>query len=696
MRYDYLRSGDSKSGATTSFVLLGVPFQVVANIPIEFLDVRGETRSIIVENPLVSAGKKICKFKTLGELASFGYEKLNRYIRTSYMPKKSFSQIMYEIQLALARFSLKLRGTDFTVFDIKISDLNLSGEANSFLKNYTDAETLGDLYIDYRTMKRDLEGFKNCTDIKKSIKGAMLEFGIRPEISGSLSFNAIQREKEALEKSIIDASGRVFPSITRCAKYSVSKPLSSMDWVSGKQYTQNSECDYTGLLEQIKFEFLTEDELVQRTGISEDALKRIKEGRVLDLETLAELCKFFGEPVQNLVKFKDTESEISNEQIQEYLKEKEKPTIKEETPKETQMKMDEKVETVIHEDTTPREQPQKSVFGAPQKPFDFSPLFEKIRDFNGGNLVEFTREYPISLSTLYNMMYGKMVGYSTIAELAEFFGCKPEDLFVADRDAIEQVYADEISAERKKYFGKEYDYTGLKIKLMEKCLSMSQMMAELNLKRTVYIKICQGEGLGDDVLSKISRYLGCSVSDIVTNRNGFVSSAGTEGVESDTKNVVEPETERIRCDYSGLFRLMRERGISRQKLSKEAIVHGYIFTYQINKGLPISAMYLKRICYYLGCREEDIVKYISTGEVKHESYGSPSIIAGMPSFSDDESSSADASSGVGASGSGKPVGVRPKFYMGKRGFLNTEHDIVRLHREKNHFDSELDAIEKQF
>ncbi len=181
MAYDMLRS-KIKSKGVTIFDKKKIDIKDVFDLPIEFLGLKLKYYDLIKRDINIRSELRFHKINTLGELVNFGYENLSECFYKA-MPHADAKEGIQHIQERLARFALKLKGTDFTVFDIRTSTFTTSNELRKYLdfKNFT---TIGDVYCYgenklYNDMYWKSE-YKASTSLAE-IKSLMWEYGTLPE-----------------------------------------------------------------------------------------------------------------------------------------------------------------------------------------------------------------------------------------------------------------------------------------------------------------------------------------------------------------------------------------------------------------------------------------------------------------------------------------------------------------------------------
>lgn len=182
MSYDYLRSKPGTFGDTI-FDKLGTSFEEVANLPVKYLGLDTNASKLLSEQNIVENGVVSSKFNTLGDIVKFGYKNICNLIESELKYAKFEPEILYDIQYKLAKFALKLNGTEFSVFDIKVQDLGLEQSTIEFVNKVFKAETLGDIYlVGSKNFNKYFKKHPN-PKLQKEILVAMKRFGTHPEKS---------------------------------------------------------------------------------------------------------------------------------------------------------------------------------------------------------------------------------------------------------------------------------------------------------------------------------------------------------------------------------------------------------------------------------------------------------------------------------------------------------------------------------
>jgi hypothetical protein len=158
----------------------------------------------------------VAQFTTMGDLVNYGYTKLDRLVDDSRYCNNAV-EILQDTQEKLARFALKLKDTEFTVYDVRVDRLALSAEARRWV-NLQGITELRNLYnMNDNVIKDKLKGSKDGGRIYDSINAALKQFGV----------NIDRNEERVMEKSVSQhttsaaieqkakrqSAGKMFPSI---------------------------------------------------------------------------------------------------------------------------------------------------------------------------------------------------------------------------------------------------------------------------------------------------------------------------------------------------------------------------------------------------------------------------------------------------------------------------------------------------
>ena len=268
MSYDYLRSRPSKSGQSI-FEKLGVSFHDVASLPISYLNLSKPTADMLSSQHTRVDDEIVHRFTTMGDLVKCGYVEMLKIAESKVYPMHA-SEILYEIELSLARYALKLRGTDFTVYDIRVDDLSLGDGTKEFIKRNMRAKTIGDLYvIGASRFKQYFEDVKNGKKMQQDALNAMMEFGTSPErvynkddMEESLSALEPQDMEDEEEEEVGQAQ-YLFKSIKRSLeaekqKKSEKEDMKEQPAVVEKKSTNSTEPQVGGLRATVTYKTITE------------------------------------------------------------------------------------------------------------------------------------------------------------------------------------------------------------------------------------------------------------------------------------------------------------------------------------------------------------------------------------------------------------------------------------------------------
>ena len=118
------------------------------NFPIAALGLSSETYGAILNFVVNVNGKYESKFKTVKDLIDYGRSPLMGLLSSKISNYSKLSDIIQEVEDRLAKLGLKLKGSDFTVFDVRVENLNLNKQARAVLEKIKHkVKNLGDLSI---------------------------------------------------------------------------------------------------------------------------------------------------------------------------------------------------------------------------------------------------------------------------------------------------------------------------------------------------------------------------------------------------------------------------------------------------------------------------------------------------------------------------------------------------------------------
>ncbi len=190
--YDMLKSR-VKEGENNIFDILNVNFSDVIKLPIQVLELPENLKMVLASEKVYADGKYISKFTTLGDLVDFGYEKTKDLLQNNFRASELLN-ILQEVQEQLAKFALKLKGTDFTVFDIRISKVNMSGKTRAWAEK-NNIETLGDIYLlGTERINAIVKEEKGGSKIKNDLVDALHKYGTKPERTDARDRSKIDSE----------------------------------------------------------------------------------------------------------------------------------------------------------------------------------------------------------------------------------------------------------------------------------------------------------------------------------------------------------------------------------------------------------------------------------------------------------------------------------------------------------------------
>ncbi len=175
----------SSSGENCFIKKLGIDIDDVMNLPVRYLMLSYSISKIF--NGKTRRGEKIVdEFSTIGDFVNAGYEKISDKIMSNFSIADSV-EILQVLQEKLAKFGVKLKGSDFVVEDVRISNLDLTSSAKELLKKTNkEFKTIGDIYVYGAERFFDLCDVPSDKVAYNELTSAMMQFGLKPEGSKKL------------------------------------------------------------------------------------------------------------------------------------------------------------------------------------------------------------------------------------------------------------------------------------------------------------------------------------------------------------------------------------------------------------------------------------------------------------------------------------------------------------------------------
>lgn len=150
------------------------------NSSIDVLNLSNNDKKIIEKVRVYERGKSKPKFKTIGDLVESGYLSLLSVFSSLNLSYTDVSNLIENIENALARVGLKVKGSEFTIGDVRIQDLNLKKDKSKqfFEKNSRKFKVVDDIIM-YGISK--WMAFTNDRDIVDDIRQAIGRIGLKLE-----------------------------------------------------------------------------------------------------------------------------------------------------------------------------------------------------------------------------------------------------------------------------------------------------------------------------------------------------------------------------------------------------------------------------------------------------------------------------------------------------------------------------------
>lgn len=611
IRYDYLQS-KPRSGKT-SFGLLGVTFEEVMDLPITYLSLDNKLKSVFVDKALY-VNRELKKLLTIGDLVNLGYDFVESYAHNHFGGGANLE--VYFLQVALAKFSLKLKGSDFSVFEIDASDLELTDHALDWADR-KGLETLGDFYLDAKRKLKFLGDVKNEREIKKSVLDAMKRFGVLFEgkdvyIVGSRTDTF---GSESLEGFFPDILRALNSEKQRTEKTKVV----GLEIFDGVDYSK-TECDYSKLVEMIRFNFKTTSDFMEKTKVSKRVVDKIVAGAELEDKSLKKIYGYFKVTISDIVKFRSTKIKRSS----------------------------------------------KAGVG---KKYNFSKAFVKIRNMYGSRTA-FCKEAGLPISAIKSLAKGRLLKNENMRKICKALRCNLEDIMEVipqmEEEKVDesQVYYDyskfkQMLKERGLSFNKFFtqndmprnyicslinsglalsenhlkkitailncneedifevkegknpnvqcDYSKLKKMLKSRMISLYELCRKTGLTQTeISLKIAKGKYIGQEKLNKITKYFGCREEDIVETIK-----TREEAKEDSRKSLLRNEPQ---ADYSKLFEKIEQEGLTFDEFCKKLNLSKY-FKQNVRRNLKLQGIHVQSLCRYFKCKPDEFLTYYDGSEL---------------------------------------------------------------------------------
>lgn len=543
--YDYLQS--SKRKGKTSFEILGTSFEEVAALPLVYLDLNEELQNLFVGKKVLVNNEPVVLFN-MGSLVGMGKDNVRAYLRGKGYDTTKINELVYQLEFSLAKFSLKLKNTDFTVFDIKVSDLDLSDEAKVWAKRNEFYE-VGDLYMLGSTQFNKILLYeKNGERIKKNMLAALKKFGTAPEgndvrlVAKPKSFTASRSDKK--EKGTVNSiEHSFFPKISDTLliarqEQKKNRKIIALSFFDGADFS-GADCDYSNMIKAVKQKYPDLSQFRSEAHISLNTLKKIKNGEEISPKLVALISKTLGISYIDAVRYKKPKLS-NNERI------------------------------IIGND-------------------DYTNMFIRIKSMYGSRKA-FCEATKISAGTLNNIYYARhAASAATLKKICAALRCRREDIITSAEGSESQQPKEPA---KKKVF---YDYSKMKKILLSRHITLTNMCVDLGMKhrRTVLSRqMGFGLKLSDKELKKIAKYLNVKPNDLYSATIGQ-----------------NPNAE---CDWTKLKNKLKQHMVALNTVCKALKIPGNYIAMTINSGRYMNSQALNKIAAYLSCEPEDLYTPLKT------------------------------------------------------------------------------------
>ena len=526
--YDYLQSASKKG--KSSFVLLGTSFEEVVSLPITFLNLNEELSNLFVKKTISLKDGSVTLF-TIGSLLSLGKKNVSNYLSDKGYSSAEIKNLIYKLELSLAKFSLKFKDTDFTVFDIKVADLDLGNEAKAWAKRNEFYE-VGDLYLlGSVQFNKVLLNEKNGIRIKKDLLSALKKFGTAPEgndvrlvfIPSQIKISRSDKKEKSTITSIEQSFFPAISSALHAAKQmkNTSGSQISISFFDGADFS-NVACDYSNMIKVLKQKYVDLSQFMAEARITLNTLTKIKNGEEISPRLVSSISAALGINYMDVVRYKNSE-----------LKDGERIVI----------------------DNN-----------------DYTNMFLRMKSMYGSRKA-FCDASNISFTTINNIYYKRNEpNATTLKKICTALRCKKEDIvtFAKSGEVQQQI------EEEKAY----YDYSKMKELLLSRSTPFTLMCDELGISRSRSILSRQmsfGIKFSDEILNKIAKYLNVKPEELYSKSIGHNPNAECDWTK--LKNIIEQHMTSINAMCNKLkihesyvaMRINYGKAMNKKVLSKIAI-----------------------------------------------------------------------------------------------------------------------------
>ncbi len=616
MNYDYLQS-KPRSGKT-SFSVLGISFEDVMNLPIKYLNLENYTKELF-ENKIFYNNNNQKKLLTIGDLVNLGYTSAKLHIQRNL--SRGTTDVMYSLQLALAKFSLKLKDTDFTVFEIKTEDINLSNAASKWAKK-NKLNDIGDFYINGKQKLKELADDIQKNEIKNSVLAALKHFGIFLE--KKLLKEIKNNDGKSSNEEIISC---LFPDILRAIKIENEKAKKikfiGLEIFDNLNYS-NTECDYSKLISLIRLNFNSTSDFMAATNLSKVSIDKIVQGKELEDKTLKKAYNYFKVSIADIVTFNTTKikrsanagvgdkynfsklfirlrnmygsrdafckaagipkAAIKSLAMGKLLSYKNMRKI----CKALRCDLNDIME-IISQDTMPEQENIETYY-------DYS-KFKELLKKKGLSINKLLSDSKISRNYVGSLISsGKPLNSKHLKVLTSLLNCSEEDLYT-------------IKTGKNPFI--DCDYSKL-LKLLEnRMISVNELCKKTGLNsQEIFKRMSLGKHLGQEKVDKITQFLNCKEEDIIINLRS------REDVKENRRKAMkrlEPEV-----DFSKLYEKMEQENLTLDELCKK-LSFTKLFKDSVRRSVKLEKTHITKLCRYFKCKPEELFTPFKNSRTKIES-----------------------------------------------------------------------------
>ena len=150
----------------------------ILNMPLEALGLKSSVLEELRRIKKVSMGENKCLISTIGDLINYGYDELISYFSITKPAYDDLREKVYHIEEKLAKLGLKLKDSDFSIGDVRVTELSKDCQdtINKFGKRH---KTLDDVIIFRYGRMAQVAGFKSAE--LNNLESELSKYGLKIE-----------------------------------------------------------------------------------------------------------------------------------------------------------------------------------------------------------------------------------------------------------------------------------------------------------------------------------------------------------------------------------------------------------------------------------------------------------------------------------------------------------------------------------